>query len=203
MWNIWLLNVSTVAKTYTILYIGEIQCVKCAGDFQKKTPHKWWVISPSSWVVSFCWDMDHHCWVFTRKTSCSFNGSRHPRINMVNGLVVSNLLFHTILGWLADMNHDFWDGLPSGNLLHSYRKILKMAIDRWFTMIYLQKTSKNVELFHGYLSLQEASKKFRTHRVVHNTKVVLHSAPAAPRWRWVHGSCPKAGWPWTRTISPP
>jgi hypothetical protein len=112
---------------------------------------------------------------------------------MVNGLVVSNLLFHTILGWLADMNHDFWDGLPSGNLLHSYRKILKMAIDRWFTMIYLQKTSKNVELFHGYLSLQEASKKFRTHRVVHNTKVVLHSAPAAPRWRWVHGSCPKAG----------
>ena len=110
----------------------------------KKTPHKWWVISPSSWVVPFCWDMDHHCWGFTRKTSWSFNGSCHPRINMVSGLVVSNLLFHTILGWLADMNHDFWDGLPSGNLLHSYRKILKMAIDRWFTLIYLQKTSKNV-----------------------------------------------------------
>ena len=68
----------------------------------------------------------------------------------------------------------------------------------WFTSKKHQKTL----LFHGYLSLQEASKKFRTHQVVHNTKVVLHSA-RAPRWRWVHGSCPKAGWPWTRTISPP
>ena len=50
---------------YHLIHRWDPVCQMCW--WFKKTPHKWWVISPSSWVVSFCWDMDHHCWGFTRK----------------------------------------------------------------------------------------------------------------------------------------